>query len=174
MTDLPHRTRDVSFHVEQIDGLNHLAWCEWDHADLYLNQGIHLISAGKVSTSDAIKPLLYKVLEDINPQNVYYLKADPWTNSLAHPLHGSDMYPYSWIGDDETLMAEGKDAISLQCFKIPESMRFSPDFILDEGFNHCILSEDAVNHGDTTLLLSKAAAIGAISIVKAGGGYEVC
>lgn len=165
-------TKTMSIHIEQNDGLNHLAWCLWEH-NRYSQwpDGISLLSADKVSQSSSIRPQLIEIAEAEKPDDIVHLWACEQAKRLADELAGcTRIWMYSLGGInmqipmDEDLLAQGKDIVSQDMFKIPMHLRFTPDLIFDEGFEGCILQGDVVRHDDTTLLLSKACAIGAVYI----------
>lgn len=166
--------KSLSFHVEQCNGLNHLAWCVWEHNSYNLRwKPCILQSANKISQSDAVLPILIKAIEREHPRDVIYLdecpRAKAYYSQLGH-VH------CDWAGlykraMDETLLAQGKDLISQSFFEIPDDLLFTPDLLFDDGFEGCILQDDATHHDDTTLFLSKAAAIGAICIADIAGAF---
>lgn len=154
----------LSIHAEYTEGKNHLSWCVWEQTHYGYLAPVYLKDAGKIKHSKAIGPDIQIVIEKIAPNQVICLRDDPLIQKIMKNLI-TDEWQQVWLNetlmDDETLM-KAKETLSQEWFRVPASMKFEPDLIFDEEFNYCTLSNDAVKHDDTILLLSKACAVGCL------------
>lgn len=154
----------LSIHAEYTNGKNSLSWCIWEQEHYGFHAPIYLRDAGKISHSKAIGPDIENVIEAIAPNQIIYLYDDPLVKKAMASIPAM-----AWrrsklnntLMSDETLM-KAKETLSQERFKVAIAMAFEPDLIFDEDFNYCTIGSDAINHNDTTLLISKACAVGCL------------